>query len=402
MKKLIITTLLLLTITPCLRAQKKEISQARSFIKSGKDLDKAVKLMTDLLAKDSLNRENPKIHVTLYDAVMKQYEVGNEKLYLHQPYDTASLFNHARYLFEISERFDSIDARPDKKGRVRPEYRKDHASELNDIRPNLYLGGRFFMTKADYATAFDFFDTYIDCARQPLFTGYDYLANDPRMTDAAYWATYSGYMEQQPQHVMAHAQLALRDTARAQYTLQYMAEAHRTMNDEGAYLETLNEGFSRYPEHVYFFPRLTDYYTERGQYKQALDVTRRALQHNPDNQVFLFAESTLLLNMGHNEESLNTSQHLISLNDMLAEPYFNAATAVLNQVPPLEQTASDARKNRTRIKLLYEQARPLMERYRQLAPDQTAKWAPALYKIYLNLNMGKQFEEMDKILKKLK
>ena len=41
-----------------------------------------------------------------------------------------------------------------------------------------------------------------------------------------------------------------------------------------------------------------------------------------------------------------------------------------------------------------------MERYRQLAPRQQDKWAPALYKIYLNLNMGKQFDEIDKLLKK--
>ena len=41
-----------------------------------------------------------------------------------------------------------------------------------------------------------------------------------------------------------------------------------------------------------------------------------------------------------------------------------------------------------------------MERYRKLAPAQQQKWAPALYKIYLNLNMGKQFDEIDKLLKK--
>lgn len=39
-----------------------------------------------------------------------------------------------------------------------------------------------------------------------------------------------------------------------------------------------------------------------------------------------------------------------------------------------------------------------MERYRALAPNQKDKWAPALYNIYLNLNMGKKFEEITKIL----
>ena len=40
-----------------------------------------------------------------------------------------------------------------------------------------------------------------------------------------------------------------------------------------------------------------------------------------------------------------------------------------------------------------------MERYRELAPDQKDKWAAALYNIYLNLNMGKKFEEIVGILK---
>ena len=41
-----------------------------------------------------------------------------------------------------------------------------------------------------------------------------------------------------------------------------------------------------------------------------------------------------------------------------------------------------------------------MERYRQLAPDQKQKWAPVLYTIYLNLNMGKEFDEIDRLMKK--
>ena len=83
-QKTIALLLLLLMITPCLRAQKKELSQARSYIKSGKDFDKAEKLMTDLLEKDSANRTNEKVYLTWFQAVTKQYEAANEKLYLKQ------------------------------------------------------------------------------------------------------------------------------------------------------------------------------------------------------------------------------------------------------------------------------------------------------------------------------
>ena len=61
-------------------AQKKELSQARSYIKSGKDYDKAEKLMTDLLAKDSLSRQNKKVYATWYESVLGQYQQINEKI----------------------------------------------------------------------------------------------------------------------------------------------------------------------------------------------------------------------------------------------------------------------------------------------------------------------------------
>ena len=51
-----------MTIIPCLRAQRKEISQARSYIKSGKDLDKAEKLLRGVMEKDSASREDPRVH----------------------------------------------------------------------------------------------------------------------------------------------------------------------------------------------------------------------------------------------------------------------------------------------------------------------------------------------------
>ena len=60
-------------------AQKKDIQTARTYIKSKKDLDKAEQLMLNLL-KDSANRDNEKIWLTLYEAQRAIYEQGNEKL----------------------------------------------------------------------------------------------------------------------------------------------------------------------------------------------------------------------------------------------------------------------------------------------------------------------------------
>ena len=381
-------------IIPCLAlAQKKELSQARTILKSKRGVEQAEQLMTKLL-KDSANRQDKRIYAVWYESVLMQYQAVNEKLYMKQRQDTAQFFELTRRLFNVAEALDSLDMRPDRKGRVDPEYRKENAEQLMKFRPNLFVASTYFVRKSDFKKAYDFMEAYMDCARQPLFTGYHLDSLDERMPEAAYWATYCGYRMNDPVLTLRYRHLALRDTARAEYTLQYMSEARRQLNDDSLYMETLREGFRRYPTNSYFFPRLMDYYTARGDNAEALNVVNRALEVNDSSMLYLYAKSTVLFNMGRYDESIALSDTLIARNDSMPDPYYNAGTAYLNKALKLHPL-----REKKQLKLTYQKARPYMERYRQLAPDQKQKWGPALYRIYLNLNMGRQFDEIDQLMK---
>ena len=382
MKQLIAVTLLLLMTTPCLMAQKKELSQARSSIKSGKYAD-AEKTLTALL-KDSANRTNKRIWLAYYDAVLGQYEQGNEKLYLKQQYDTASFFAKALQMLTIAETLDSLTT----------DNRKSHSSQLNALRPNIFNGGSFLLRKNKWADAYRYYEAYLDCARQPLFQAYHYDSLDTRMSDAAYWATYCGYKQQDPVLTLRYSKRALQDTAKADFTLQFIAEARRWLKDDELYVQTLEEGFRRYPQFHYFFPRLMDAYINMGQHEKALALADSALAVNPSSELFLFAKSTTLLRMERYAESIKYSERLIELNPNLAEPYFNAGTAYVN----IAERQGGSR-DKKQMRQAYQKACPFMEHYRKLMPKEKAKWAPVLYRIYLNLNMGKQFDEIDRLLK---
>ena len=397
MRKLIPIMLLLLLITPSLRAQRKELSQARSYIKSGKDLDKAVALMKDLLAKDSTNRSNPKVYLTWFQAVEKKYAAGNESLYLKQKYDTAALFDNVKEMFVVLETLDSVMASDKDKAGQLSKIRRKSGETLHAYRPNLYFGGSYFVRKANYAKAYEFFDTYLRCDTLPLFAPYDFRHSDKHMTEAAYWASFSGFKLQQPQKTLAYAELAESDTAKLQYLLRYKAEAYHSLKDEAHYVEALRRGFGRYPAHSYFFAKLMDYYTGTNQLDEALALADEALKKDGDSPLFLFAKSTVLLNLGRNEECVELTQRLIKIDATSPEPYYNAGTALLNEVLTLEK---NPRENKEAIRALYQRALPFMEKYRVLAPKQTDRWAPALYRIYLNLNMGKQFDDIDQIINK--
>ena len=370
-------------ITPCLIwAQKKELNQARSSIKSGK-YDDAAKVLSNLL-KDSTNRTNKRIWLAYYDAVRGQYEQGNEKLYLKQKYDTATFFANVKKMLTVAETLDSLA----------PEYRKSHSAQQNNYRANLFNGGAFFIHKGKWAEAFDYYQTYIDCARQPLFEAYHYDSTDVRLPEAGYWATYCGYKLQDPVLTLRHRQLALRDSSKADFTLQFVAEARKWLKDDELYRETLEEGFRRFPLFPYFFPRLMDLYNGRGQYEKALALADSALAVNDSSELFIFAKSTALLHLENYAESIKYSEMLINKNPQLAEPYFNAGTAYVNIAGRLDQ-----RRERKLMRKSYEKARPYIEQYRQMMPNEQDKWGPVLYRIYLNLNMGKQFDEIDRLLK---
>lgn len=373
----------LLLLPPCLaQAQRKELGQARTFIKNGK-YDDAEKQIAPLL-QDSLHRRNKRVWLALYDIACGKYRQANDKLYLKQKQDTAAFFALAMRMVSVAETLDSLA----------PEQRKSVATEQHTHRVNLFNGGIYYVRKGKWQEAYDFMESYIDCGRQPLFAAYHYDSLDTRMPQAAYWATYSGYMLHDPVLTLRHRELALRDTAKAGFTLQFVAEARAWLKDDELYVATLQEGFRRYPMNPYFFPRLFDAYTRQGHYDRALALADSALAVCDSSQLFLFAKSTTLLSLGRYAESIKIGDRIIELNDSLPEPYFNVATAYINIADRL-----DEKRERKLVKQAYQKAKPYMEKYRAMMPEEKKKWGPALYRIYLNLNMGRQFDEIDRLLK---
>ena len=379
-------------------AQKKEIQTAKDQVKAGKNLDQAAASMKKLLA-DSVNRTNRKIWTIYFDAVRKQYEQGNEKLYLKQKYDTAQLFNYTRQLFEVAFQYDSVETMPDKKGRRDFEFRKGHSEYLAHIRSNLYNGGIWFLNKKKYPDAYKFFDCYIECASQPMFKQRNYGEKDKHLPTAAYYAVYSGYKMKDPKATLHHSYEALKDTVHYNYMLQYLAETYMLEKDTAHYVASLKEGFKRVPTFPYFFPRLVEYYVVRNQLDSAMTVVNEALTVVPDSDVYLAAKSNLLLEQGKLQECIEVSKKVIEVNQKLGDPYYNAGICYFNLAVEQDKNSHNSRKVKEQVEENYKKALPYLVKYREMEPKEQGKWAFPLYTIYLNLNMGKEFDEIDKVMK---
>lgn len=381
-------------ILPLGYCQKKEISQAQAYIKSGKNLDKAEENMRKLL-EDTANSQNLKIWHTLTEAIRMQYEQGNEQLYLKQKYDTASLFNTELRMFQAYEAMDSVDARPDAKGHRGLKYRKRNSEYLSLYRKNLYNGGVFFLSKQNYQSAYSLFDAFLKCVEQPLFSSFKFSMYSHSELSAAYLATYCGMKMKDSDKALRYSSYALDYKPGREKTLQSLANIFEAKKDMETYEKYLVAGFNEFPQNEFFFTRLVDLYNNQNKTDSANVVIDRALKTDSTNTLYLYAKSNILLNTGQYEKCVSICDTLIARDSTFADVYYNAGVAYLN----MSFNAEKNNQKKNVIRKYYRDALPYMERFRELAPDQKDKWGVALYNIYLNLNMGKKFEEIVKLLK---
>lgn len=389
---------LLLAFSLCATAQKKELSAAKDNLKSGRNLEQSEKDLRKLLEQPA-NRQNEKIWLTLFDIVKKQYDQGNEKLYLKQNYDTAKIFTLTGNMFDVLERFDSIDAMPDAKGEVKPKHRRKHAAFLNDYRPNLFNGGRYFVNKKNYKEAYRFFNMYINCIHQPLFGHYHYKNDTRSLYEAAYWASFSAYQQKDPAATFHHMDLALKDSVHYSSMLQILADTYQMENDTVRYEETLREGFRKFPLDLYFFRNLVILNASKKEWKDIISISDKGIATDSTVIDFLFAKCTALLNTGRYDESIAVGNKIINLNDSLAETYYNIGLAWFNKAVELDKLLKKSSDQKKKMAEYYRKALPNMENYRKMEPKRIQQWASPLYTIYLNLNMGREFEEIDKLMK---
>lgn len=390
--------LLLMTTSPCLNAQKKEIAQARAYIKSGKNLDKAEESMRKLLT-DSSNAGNVKIYMTLAESVKKQYEQINEKLYLRQPYDTASFFNTAGRMFAAFEKLDSVLVKQGRKRDLAGKTISKNAEYLKAYRANLYNGGVYFLRNNDFSKAFQMFQKYLDCQTQPLFASSGLDSTDVLVPMAASRALYCGYRLHDTSIVLRCRNLAMKDTLMLERTLQYLSETYSFMGDTAEYVATLHNGIDRFPQSDYFFTHLMDYYSSISDYDTALRIADDAIANDSCGLLYLYAKSNIMLNIGEYEDCIRLCDRIISINDSLPEAYYNAGISCLKIALSMEK-GRVGKKKKQRIREWYSRSLSYMEKYRAMCPEDKDNWAAALYNIYLNLNMGKEFEEINALLRK--
>ena len=397
---------LLLTIFACLAlsvSAQSEYKSIRTYIKKGGNIA-TVRQQIQKLEKDEDFKDDPKLYFLAVQSERKANEADNTKLYLNQAYDTVNFFATISGMFKYAAQCDGIEQHRLSNGNYKLKYRSKLHDILKRYYPNLYSAGIFYIKKKDYKNSQQYFQQYLDAAQSPIFAADRLLTTDTKLPRAAFWCMTSAYYQKDYYAALRSGELASRDSANADLYLQYTALSQGALKDTALYISTLRKGMKEIPYDLFFFSTLTDYYNTTHQYDKALQLTDSVQRLNPQQPIFKFAKSVVLYNLKRYDDCITLSREVISADSTNADAYFYAGSCYYNQAaeiddnvqPNINLKSYNAQKQQVRN--LFAQAKPYLERYRRLRPNDQKRWAPLLYRIYLNLNEAAPFAEIEKIL----
>ena len=351
---------------------------------------------------------NPDTWYTAGKIQNKIYDKENEKMYLQQPYDQDLFFGSLSKMFDYFIKCDELEQLPNAKGVVVMKYRPETSELLSRLRINLVSGGVTYFNEGNDAKAFDLFAQYIDVADVPLLAAYNLMETDTLIYEIAYYATLAGLKMEDYNKALKYVDLAMNKADIAAKAIEYKALSYINLGDTANWLNTLKVGVEKFPEVQYFYSNLISYYNTNGNTEELMAFADEMLAKNP-LPIFRFVKGFVYQNMPDYEKAIEEYKVAIEQDPNYTGAYRNLGICYCQ----LAQNASDKMTNLNIKSKAYKEQKEVVSSYYRLAlpiyehlrkiddgtdPDVRSAWTNGLYTCYYMLNMGKEFEEIEKIV----
>ena len=417
MRFLLILSLLLLAPCSGFSKEKKEkkpkqerlatlYKNARMALKNQGGQEAALGALLGALSRPELNnKQRANIYYTAALLEESLNGVENKKAYLKQPYDTARFFNKLCDMYSQLRLCDSIDHVPDAKGKIHVRMQKKTQALRLKHRRNIFGGGKYFLSKRNYAAAYPFFDLYCTY-RDQRGKGKVQEQADSLYHQAVLWATLSSFLCENYSGTIKHIDNAIANTNpnNAIILQEYKVRSFAKLENDSAWVSALKQGVQDYPQHDYFFVQLADWYHEHRNFTEERQLADMLIANTGGKAIHYYAKSKSFLAEDKYDECIACADSTIALQADYADAYYNKGLAYLNMaVISHEMSCKDVKDpqyaiDKQKTQELYLKARPCIEMVRKLQPENQERWASPLYRIYLHLNLGDEFDEIDRLL----
>ncbi len=380
----------------------KQLKTLRSYVKAkntGEAMKEVMKLETD-----SVCRMIPELYDLAVRTQVMINNVENEKVYLKKQCDTAKFFNSTLQIFKYAVKGDSVENILNAQKKAKFRLRKKHADLLRMYYPNLNMGARYFYTRGKYEDAKNLLEMCLLMSRQPMWAEQPVDSTNKEFLSNIYRFTYSAYITKDYEKVERYKHILLDLPEYSESAIEIYARSAEARGDVSNFENFLRLGIGKYPHEEYFFEELAKIYMTEQRYKDAVKLADWYYAVDSTSNKALRLKVQALYSMQQTEECVEVAKTLAMRDTTLQYPEVNyyVGQLLMSEIDtitiPTNMFSQEFKTNKKRIRTICAQARPYLERYRVLTPQSSAEWAPLLYKIYLELNLGKEFEDICKIL----
>lgn len=389
MKKTIFLLALVLTVSVAF-AQKGKVTSAQNYKDTGK-LDKALESIKE--ATDPSNDKSDKtlpwpktweVRGEIYQAIFQSQDANIKKL-ADDPLTTA-LESYKKAL-ELDE-----------KGR-----------NANSVKIKLTLLTNDLTTQAvnafeanDYKGALKSFEQILDIQDLDIIK-----ADNPGAVDTVimFNAGLAAYNAKDFETAVKYYKETTKYGYNGARTYSLIADSYLQMQDTVNAIATAQEGFEKYPDDNNVLTSMIDLYLKTGQKEDAMKYLEMAIQQDPNNVTYHFAQGTLFESFGEEEKAIKAYEKAIEIDPEFFNAYYNLGALYYNkgvkqwdvarEVPPNENERYEAELKKADV--WWEKALPYMEKCRELNPDEPMT-LESLKNLYYRM---KDMDKYNEILEKL-
>lgn len=423
MKKLVLSLALVLAATFSFGQElsKEELKQQKRQIKALMKIaeDAEVNLLTNpTAASDAMNAvtSNPLVNQDPYvwfvsaSARKGVMDEENRKRAEGAASDELKLYTYAYHLGHDLANCEKYDNMPDSKGKVKPKHSEFILMSYAQQFGQFYNAGAYFYGNEDYEKAYDLFGMFITAADK-LYKAGMMEQDTVNVPVAAYNMSLCGMQLKDYDKVLSHVDVALTSPQIAPTAFRYKTVAHLEKGDSAKWLDLCLEGVKKYPSDAYFYQTLIQYYDERNESDKLNSLADDLIASDPANPLFVYLKGYIAQSDYERNDTKEKLDVAIEWYKKTLEVDANYETALANlgrcylqkaQIYNNENSSVNINdrakiaKDKETLKGFYNEALPLYEKLRTIAPDRTDYWLNGLMNCYYGLNMSKELKELEK------
>jgi tetratricopeptide (TPR) repeat protein len=400
MKRVLLTIGLCVAVTAAL-AQKKAVSEAERISKDAKpDFKEArTQIKGALENPETMNEAKTwyvaaKVEDTQFNSESTKQVLGQQP---NEPVMYEALRNSLPYFLKAYE----LDQLPNEKGKIKPKYAKDIKSTLAANHAYYVNAGAYYFERQDYKNACAFFDQYLEISNLPFFAGEKVAARDSQYMIVQFYSAISA-TQLGDSDFSIKGLMRAKDAPYRQFEVyQYLYTEYELKKDTANMIQILKEGFNLFPDSSVFILHLINRYIQTDQNEDAIELLKTAIAKDPNNPDLYQAMGTVY----ENGKKSNTDAEIYFVKALELQPenptaLFNLGRIYYNQgVNKLGEAnlISDAKKyaeEKAIAKDFFQKALPYIRKAYEKEPE-SREHMNALRSIYYQLDMGKEFDEID-------